>query len=97
MALKKDESKLAGPDNLGQSGTDQFPSYQDERGLLAKDQDKRKRAGADEEPPPLPIELNHGEESPAAKAEREAMENDPPSATPVQMLPENQDPSVKSK
>lgn len=95
MAIKKDESKAAGPDNLGQSGTDQFPTYQDEAGLTAKDQDKRKRAGEDEEPLPLPAELNHGEESPAAKAEREEMEKNPPSPVPVQMLPENQDPSVQ--
>ena len=41
MAIKKDESNAAGNDNLGASGTDQFPTYQDEAGLTAKDADKR--------------------------------------------------------
>lgn len=95
--IKKDQSKAAGPDNLDQSGTDQFPTYQDEAGLTAKDADKRPKAEDVDEPLPAPIELNHGEESPAAKAEREEMEKNPPSPVPVQMLPENQDESVQPK
>jgi hypothetical protein len=93
MPIKKDESKAASNDNLGASGTDQFPTYQDEAGLTAADSDKRP-APPEEELLPAPVELNHGEESPKAKQEREELEKNPPSPTPVQYLPENQDPSV---
>lgn len=97
----KSAGKADGADNLGQSGTDQFPTYQDEKGLKAADADavgKTSSAdpGKDRETAP-PVEFNHGEESPQAKAEREEMEKNPPSPTPVQMLPENQDETVKPK
>ena len=85
MAEKKSDAKptdAGAADNLGQSGTDTIPTYQDEAGLTAADK-------------PAVVEINHGEESPAAKAEREAMEKDPPSPVPAQMLPENQDESAK--
>jgi hypothetical protein len=94
--VKKEDSNAAGNDNLGPSGTDQFPTYQDEKGLTGADADKRPKAD-DAEPLPAPVELNHGEESPVAKKEREEMEKNPPSATPVQYLPENQDESVKPR
>ena len=96
MPIKKDESNAASNDNLGASGTDDFPTYQDEKGLTAADSDKRPKA-EDAEPLPAPVELNHGDESPVAKAEREEMEKNPPSLTPVQYLPENQDETVKPK
>ncbi len=95
MPIKKDESKAASNDDLGASGTDQFPTYQDEKGLTAADSDKRPKGDPEDKPLPLPAELDHGEESPKAKLLREEMEKNPPSETPVQHLPENQDPSVK--
>lgn len=89
----KSAPKTAGADNLGQSGTDQFPTYQDEAALTAADKDKV----AEEDKVLTTDQLNHGEESPAAKAEREEMEKNPPSPVPVQQLPENQDETVKPK
>lgn len=96
MAIKKDDSNAAGNDNLGASGTDQFPTYQDEAGLTAKDAGKGHDSAEPDKDAPAPVELNHGQESPAAKVEREAMENDPPSPVPAQMLPENQDETVQA-
>lgn len=96
------KSKAPGNDNLGQSGTDNFPTYQDEKGLTAADAGAKGSvdsadAGKDNPTAAPAVTFNHGEESPAAKAAREALENDPPSPTPVQMLPENQDETVKPK
>lgn len=89
----KNTNKAQAQDNLGQSGTDLFPTYQDEDGLKATGKDKLKPAEA--EPKAAPVELDHGKESPAAKAEREEIEKNPPTTVPVQTLPENQDESVK--
>lgn len=97
MAIKPDDSKAAGNDNLGASGTDKFPTYQDEAGLTAKDAGANTVDSANPDEQPEVLELNHGEESPVAKAEREALEKDPFSPVPVQMLPENQDETVKPK
>lgn len=73
-------------DNQGQSGTDNFPTYQDEAGLKGTDKPK------EDSPAATRVEFNHGEESPAAKAEREAAEKDGLASLglPAQMLPENQ-------
>lgn len=72
----------------GTAGTDAFPTYQDEAALTAKD------AGSKDK-----VEVNHGEESPAAKAERKAAEKDGLASLglPAQMLPENQDETVADK
>ena len=97
MPVKKEDSGAAGADNLGPSGTDQFPTYQDEKGLTGADsgiRDEVKTSDPKEGLAPTVV-IDHGEESPAAKKEREEMEKNPPSPTPVQYLPENQDESVK--
>lgn len=105
MATKKDdESNVAGNDDLGQSGTDKFPTYQGEKDAKgdvdlgageAKSSDPGKDRGGKDVAPA--VVFDHGEESPKAKQEREALEENPPSATPVQALPENQDETVKPK
>jgi len=79
----KNTPKAAAQDNLGQAGTDEFPTYQDEKALKAEGKPA--------------FQFDHGEESPAAKAEREEFEKNPNASLglPAQMLPENQDETVK--
>lgn len=92
----KNTPKAHAQDNLGQSGTDHFPTYQDEAGLTAAGKKDLKPAPAAEKF--APVELDHGQESPAAKAEREAAEKADAHASlglPAQMQPENQDETVK--
>lgn len=84
MAETTPKTKTAARDNLGRNGTDDAPSYQDKAGLTGADADPK-------------TELNHGEESPAAKAERESAEKNGLASLglPAQMLPENQDETVQ--
>lgn len=99
--MPKQQNQAEAADNQGQSGTDQFPTYQDEKALKAADAGAGKDVQSSDDPnkdPLKPVALAHGEESPAAKAEREAAEKADAQASlglPAQMLPENQDETVK--
>lgn len=81
----------------GKTQTDNFPTYQDEAALTAADKGSVKTvSSADVDPAAAAVvELDHGQESKLAKFEREALEKNPPGGVPAQMLPENQDDTVK--